>query len=288
MYNQLMVNPAYAGSKNDVSLNIFDKKQWNDYTGAPSIQFLSVHAPFSYQRIGIGLWFLNESVGTQKNFSATAAYSYKINFSKGILSFGLSTGLRSQKIDLSSRNIKDPNDPLLQTTHSRISADFGTGIYYQSSKFYIGISATHLFPTQHFNNSPFTPNMRSHYYFIASRKFTLTDNITIIPSCLLKYVGPAPLQLDLTTHIKYKEALWTGMSYRTSDALSFQAGFALDQIIKAMTEKIKIGYAYDISLGGLSGYNSGTHEIMLIYDFSIHKSSMSIKKQKSTVSPLLF
>jgi len=52
MYNTLVVNPAYAGSRGLLSLNGLHRSQWIGVDGAPTTQTLSLHSPVG-KKVGL-------------------------------------------------------------------------------------------------------------------------------------------------------------------------------------------------------------------------------------------
>src|SRR6187455_1944188 len=63
MYNGLAINPAYAGSKDYLSLTAVYRKQWADFPGAPETQTFSAHGPLSQGQMGLGFLFVNDKTG---------------------------------------------------------------------------------------------------------------------------------------------------------------------------------------------------------------------------------
>jgi type IX secretion system PorP/SprF family membrane protein len=90
--------------------------------------------------------------------------------------------------------------------------------------------------------------------------FNLNDNFKFKPSVLLKYVESAPLEADINAHFLYRDQLWLGASYRTNDAITAMIEYQTNT-------RWRIGYAYDFTTSTMRNYSSGTHEIMIGYDF---------------------
>ena len=86
----------------------------------------------------------------------------------------------------------------------------------------------------------------------------------IKPSILLKMVSGAPIQADLNTNVWLKNILGFGASYRTGESV---LGMAEVQV----TPQLRVGYAYDYTLSNLGRFNSGSHEIMILFDISKNK-----------------
>ena len=81
--------------------------------------------------------------------------------------------------------------------------------------------------------------------------------IAIEPSGLLRYMFNAPLSFDINTRVIYNHQIWAGASYRYMDAIALLVGFERGFF--------GLGYSYDINTSALSSYNSGSHEVVLIF-----------------------
>ncbi|MCU0429481.1 MAG: type IX secretion system membrane protein PorP/SprF [Cytophagaceae bacterium] len=284
MFNGLLINPAMAGSKDAISGAIYHRSQWSQADEAPTYQSFSVHAPFSYQRIGIGFIFLKEKVFETSIQTLGLSASYKINVRKGWMSFGLQGGLRRFQQQFNDLQIKDADDPVLSDQRTGTTPDLGSGVFYQNKKWYAGLSTQHLLPWQPAAGF----QLRPHLYGTLARKFKLSPTLTLIPSTLLKWVNGSVVQADISTHIKFKEVAWGGISWRSSEALAWQMGLALEGIFPTMHQSVKIGYAYDAHTGMLASRLGNSHELMLIWDLKIPEKISAIRKRVPSVSPLFF
>ena len=54
MFNQLVINPAYAGSRDAISSVIDLRQQWLSMPGAPTTANISAHSPLKMENIGVG------------------------------------------------------------------------------------------------------------------------------------------------------------------------------------------------------------------------------------------
>ena len=58
MFNEMFINPAYAGSREHIALTALYRNQWVGIEGAPKTQTFSVHAPLRNEKIGLGFSIL--------------------------------------------------------------------------------------------------------------------------------------------------------------------------------------------------------------------------------------
>ena len=85
------------------------------------------------------------------------------------------------------------------------------------------------------------------------------------PTALVKYTKGSPLSYDTTLSFLFNEKFWIGASYRFDDSVGALVDFQI-------TKQMRLGYAYDYPVSEIRPYTSGSHEIMLIFDFKFDKS----------------
>ena len=87
---------------------------------------------------------------------------------------------------------------------------------------------------------------------------------------MLRVIKNAPVAASLNAMFGFKEKFWVGGMFRLGDAYGILTQFNV-------TQKIQIGYSYDLTVSDLNVFNNGTHEIMFHYNLDIgeHKKSPS-------------
>ena len=265
MFNKLVVNPAYAGTQPYMSSTLFTRKQWVGFNGAPLTVSASLHGPLKNKRAGLGLIINNDHIGVTNQTDLYGSYSYQLPLPSGTLSMGLSGGISFFKSNLSDLKVWDPNDQVYQVNSLTDQLpNFGAGLYYYSTKLYLGLSVPQLLS---YDADKGLGAKRSsmhhpvpHYYFIAGGIIGNSEDIKFKPSCMVKYVQGAPVQFDVNMNVLFNEIVWVGASYRYKDAVSLIFEYQLSR-------KLKLGYAYDYPVSNLSTVTTGTHEIMMGFDF---------------------
>jgi len=92
--------------------------------------------------------------------------------------------------------------------------------------------------------------------------FEVNSGLQIKPAFLIKYATVLPTTFDISTTVFIENKVEVGTSYRYKESLGFLAAFFVN-------DNFRIGYAYDYSLGALSNFNKGSHEIMLLFDIPV-------------------
>ena len=273
MFNKLVLNPAYAGTRETISATIVGRRQWVGIDGGPETATFTVHGPLRNRKVGLGLYVYTDQLGPLVSYGIMTNYSYIIQVGqKGKLSFGLQAGIKHTDIDWNLVSMPDGND-LIQSSQvkKKLVPDVNFGLYYYTDIFYVGLSSKHLieedFIIVETPDKDVYATLLRHFYGMAGVAIPLGDRLVLKPSTLVKYVKNAPLQVDLNLNLLINKVLWVGVSYRTERTAVFLAELVVSQ-------KLRIGYSYDVFLNELRQYNKGSHEIMLGYDFPLFKNRM--------------
>ncbi len=270
MFNQIGINPAFAGTRDVLSANLFYRNQWTGFPGAPTTEVFNMHSPLRGDHVSVGLQIVGDQIGPVGTTSILTTYAYKIKTRKGHLSFGLSAGVIDHVIDYSKIEYKDQTDPYANLgSVAKIVPTFDVGIYYYTKSFYVGYSITHI------NQPPYgsikdsatgTVNalIKANQFFTLGKAWQLNENLVFRPSVLVKAVTGLPWSIDLDAGFLIRNALWLSTTLRSSGAIAFIVQYSI-------SSRLKIGYAYDLTISDLSSYARSSHELYLGYDLNLYK-----------------
>jgi type IX secretion system PorP/SprF family membrane protein len=286
MFNSLSVNPAYAGYKEEWFIQSGLRNQWVGIDGAPKTGSLSVDGIIDPEnkKMGIGLQLTCDKLGPQSSVSGYLNYSYRLQldaFDTQRLSFGLGVGITNYSLDGSVLNSVTKNDPSIPVSQfSNFVPDARVGVYYNTSKFYAGLSLTDLFSggiTSNFVdvNAISYDNIKRkrNLYLILGTLHNLNEELKIRPSLLVKEDFKGPTSVDINTMFIFKDKFWIGASYRTGLKIKSEQ-YSQGQILSTLnsmsgvvqffvTDNLRVGYSYDYSLNGLKNEQSGAHELTI-------------------------
>ncbi len=268
MDNTLMINPAYAGSRDALTVTALQRMQWVSFKGAPVTQTVTLHAPLRDEHLGLGFSVENDKIGPTNNTSMFLDFAYIMKLTdKSKLSLGINGGITVFQANLANLQVDQANDPTFQNNiNNHVSPNFGFGAYYYRERFYAGVSVPNLLQNQYsvVDNPDGTIEPGSeqrHYYLIAGSVLHLADNLDFKPTTLIKVTAAAPAEIDLTASFIIMKKLLLGVMFRSGDAFGALVGINI-------TDQLHIGYSYDFSYGlATPTYNQGSHEIVLRYDF---------------------
>ena len=284
MWNTLAINPAYAGSREVFSTIAVGREQWTGFEGAPSTQNLSLHTPLLYPSVALGFTVINDNIGPTNNTGVWGDFAYRFNTTENAkLSLALRGGASLQTADLADVEGVDPDDPAFnKNVETSLVPNFGFGAYYYSDLGYVGLSIPRLLNNEENNgNNPGSINdaqdeTQRHYYLTAGYVFSISADSTSLmfkPSVVARAVENGPVNFDVTANFLIKQKLWLGASYRHESSIAGLISFRF-------TDHLRAGYSYDFGTSELQSHHSGTHEIMIGYDF--------FQENVKTMSPRYF
>ena len=259
MFNGLAINPAYAGSQQSMSMTLLTRFQAVGVNGEPNTQTFAAHNSINDQKIGLGLLLMNDKIGVTSQTGGYVSYAYKIKIDDATLSLGLQAGGTMVKANYSELLIDDISDPMFSENLKEFKPNFGTGIYYHSKDFYLGISMPQMLDAG-------TKKIHQLKPFIVSSGviFRLSPTLLLKPNLLMRVVDKRLVEFNLNANLLIHEILWLGMSYRPSSSLN-----AILEV--QLTDQLRFGYAYEIGINQYRKANSGSHELMLNYQLIFNK-----------------
>lgn len=273
MFNTLEINPAYAGFRDALSITTMFRKQYTGFKTAPQSTFFAVDMPISGKRVGVGIKLLDDKDEITKTLGAQGIYSFKIPTGPySNISLGLQGGVYNFKADYTMVDVIDPNDPSFSEAINSLKLNFGTGVFFNTDKFYVGISSPNLIRNsfnKENNTGAFSElKQQMHVYFNTGYVFALSADLHIKPSVLFRGVAGSPLSYDINTNFWIADMLGLGVSYRNKTAL-------VGIIDLKLIPGLHLGYAYDHVISKYNIISKGSHEVILRYEFSFDRISLS-------------
>ena len=275
--NPLTVNPAYAGSRGAINVAAFYRRQWVGISGAPETMTLAVDVPMSDGKIGLGLNISKDKIGVTKETSIGSNYSYTVDIGGGRLSMGLGAGIIATNTAWSDLTVIDPGDDFfLVDSKVFVVPDFSFGLYFTHKNYFASASIPRLLQYK-FDFEKNKYSFRIHpdqygYLLHTGNLFSLEGNAKFLPSVFLSYYPGDKLIADVNAHFGFFERIWVGASYRTTGSMAGLFQFVI-------SNQLKLAYSYYFDFNKLGSYSTGSHEIMLRYQF-LYKANV--------INPLIF
>ncbi len=295
--NNYIINPAITGIENYTDVKISHRQQWTGIDGAPVTTYVSIQGPIgkkdyktnatsfdvpgenprgrsfvedytaSEPHHGIGAIVVADKTGYLSRWGGYLTYAYHKGLSaRTTLAAGLMAGITSVSLDASKIQwgSLDPSDPAIGIANgeiAKVKPELGAGLWLYGAGYYVGVSVLNIVPakSKFVSNAIYGSDYVPHFFTTAGYKFFLNDDITMLPSVMLQYVKPMPLQLYTNVKLQYQDKCWIGSGYRFGDQLG---GFAAMAGIN-VSNTFNIGYSYDVSTSSLKNYSRNTHEFII-------------------------
>lgn len=253
MFNGLLLNPAYAGSREALDISALYRKQWAGFNGAPSTITFAAHTPLKRKKVNLGLVVQDDRFGISEHLRANAIYAYRFRLLKGSLALGLAGGIESFNDNWAKAQTTQQEDPSFTAqANRRIYAEAGFGMYYASNRFYAGLSAPSVY-SQSFS-------LYKTLVFTAGGLIDASETFKVKPALIVKYIMNSPVHVNLSSTFYWKDVIGVGIGYTVYTS-------ALAYVDIKLTEQFRAGYAYEYNTNALRTYTMGSHECMIRYLF---------------------
>jgi type IX secretion system PorP/SprF family membrane protein len=270
MYNMSVINPAYATAEEGIlNLGGLYRTQWVGLEGAPKTGTFFAHTPIN-EKIEMGVSFTNDNIGdivNENNIFADFAYVLPVGIETKI-SFGVKAGVRMFDTNFNGLQLQSgpaSGDNAFDDNINRAFPNLGIGAFFFTENYYVGLSAPNMLSTKHLENEngiKATGIENVHYFLTGGYVFDINKDLKLKPAFMARGVKGAPLAVDITANVLINEKLEAGLGYRLDDAISALINFRV-------TRDLRIGYAYDYTTTNLGDFNSGSHEIFILFDVDL-------------------
>lgn len=268
MYNMNIINPAYAGSKENLSFGLLYRSQWVGVEGAPTTFSFSGSTPVG-KNVGIGLSVIADRIGPVDEKNAYADFSYTLNLGgEHKLAFGLKAGATFQTIGLLSQispTLPNSGDEAFGADTNNTYLNLGTGLFYYTNKYYVAFSMPNMIKATHldFNGRRYGTETQ-HYFLTGGYVFDLSPSVKFKPFAMVKSALRAPTSVDVSTNFLFNEKFEVGATMRLDDSFGAMVNYAI-------TPSLRVGYAYDRVISDIRFTSQSSHEVILLFDLNFPK-----------------
>jgi type IX secretion system PorP/SprF family membrane protein len=292
IFNNFLLNPAVAGIENYTDVKLGYRSQWTGLEGAPVTAYFTINAPLGsrftqgdattfpaaggenpYSRLytqdyqaaephhGIGFMLVTDKAGPIDQTNIAATYAYHLGLAPRLnLAVGVSAGVNHLYLNTSMITLENPDDQVLRNiNNNQWKPDASVGVWLYSADYYVGVSAQQILPQTQYITTGDQSNLNKtvpHYFATVGYKIYLNDDVSLLPSALIKFIQPQQTSFDINAKLSFRDRFWFGGSYRKDDSFGILAGFNLSSFIN-------ISYSYDATTSALNTVSNGSHEIVL-------------------------
>lgn len=272
LHNGLLINPAYAGTREALSFFVSGRMQWMGIKGAPLSQTASMHTLLKNNKVGLGLSGQFLKYGFSRSTSVYTDYAYHIMLGRGRLSMGLRAGFDMSNTDYTGIVLINPNDPVFTSNDKPyFLPNVGAGFYYSEKNFFMGVSVPSFL--SYAKNSAGKVNFDTFTGFdvlmTAGALLSFSPAFRFKPSVFVDYPldKTGSIRFDVNGNFIFFDFLWLGASWRTYEEV------AVGILQLQVTPQMMFGYSYDYPAGKMSTYSKGSHEIIFRYEFGYRVSA---------------
>jgi type IX secretion system PorP/SprF family membrane protein len=266
-FNQMIINPAYAGARDGLSAILATRQQWSGFSGAPQTHCLSIHGPILKKNLGVGLTVVNDIMGPRNVIGAYGNVAYLLKLSNTArLSFGLNAGYNKYQFNFSKIKFQNGEVPSELTQNINPGTlDINGGLFLKMQSFFVGLSATHINTPSVYTfeanvaNGKYTYKLSTHMFLTMGKSFVINENLIFAPTILVKFVNPQ-MTGDVNLNLFIHKKLWLGAFYR----YGYGPGALIQYYI---TNNFRAAYSYDTGLNDARRLGP-SHEVMIGFDFS--------------------
>lgn len=268
MFNGTFYNPALVGRESGFRFSALHRSQWLNYTtsagtsGAPVTQLITAQGRLDSKGIGYGLTIVNDNIGATNNLEINLQGSFQRKINRATLSFGGYVGMYSSSLNYGELIIVNPEPNLPSSgNESQMALDFGAGFLLDHRNFYLGLSTKHLNqPSFDFGDASYANQLKTHNYLLFGYRIRPIGQLRIEPSFLIKSVGVNNFSYNVSVMATHQNKINGGFAYRGEESVSLILGYSL-----LKDNSLKLGYAFDLVVGGLEAKSPTSHELMLRY-----------------------
>jgi type IX secretion system PorP/SprF family membrane protein len=296
--NNYILNPAVSGIENYTEIKLSNRNQWTGINGAPVTSYFSIQTPIGKEDLrtsatsfeipgenprgkrlweeytppdahhGVGFVAMNDKAGYINRWTLNGTYAYHRPLSvKTTLAAGFSAGITSVNLDRSKIEWAslDPNDPAVGISSGelkKLKPEIGAGLWLYSAQYFVGLSVLNIIPgkAQFVTNDKYGTYYTPNYFLTAGYRFSLTDDVMMMPSVMFQYWQPQLGGLHTNVKFQYQDKVWVGGGYRFSDLISGYSAMAGLNI----SNTFNVSYSYEVATTSrLRTYTKNTNEIML-------------------------
>jgi type IX secretion system PorP/SprF family membrane protein len=219
--------------------------------------------------MGLGILVVQDKNGNTKNSEVQAAYAYRIDFGKRILSFGLQAGIINFRVDNNELNPFDPNDPTFLQNQNITKPSFGAGIILSDERFFLGLSIPRMLKVRDNYEEFQTDLYNQHFYSTAAYVFFLSERVRLKPSALVKGLKGAPLSIDGNLSLNLDEKYTAGVFTRNLNTYGLLLQFRF-------AKSFRFGYTFEVPANNSVGTRFTTHEVCLGLNMALFKTQEDI------------
>ncbi len=256
LLNPALINPAWAGLNNEVTLVVAYRTQWVGLEGQPETLYFNAGTSLLDNRAGAALLVLNDRIGNATNQEMSVQFAYKLRFETVTFAFGMQAGVQAFDTDHAALNILDAGDNAFRSTERGSRMNIGAGMVLKSDRFFIGVSVPRLMPSTFRISGQRFRLYNQHFYVAGGYVHFVNEHLRFRPSVVFRGVKGAPVSVDFFAEVNVNAMHTVGVFTRNLNSY----GVLLQTMVR---ERFRFGYVYEMPASSSAASAFNTHEIVL-------------------------
>lgn len=259
-YSLNLINPAFAGQKNNTELLINSKMQWVGIKDAPRTSTFSLNIPFK-SGLGVGFSVINDKISVFNQTKVALDFSYKVKLTNDHdLQFGLKALGNIYSGDINTIKTEDQNDVFFAESVNKFSPNFTIGGAIVHENYYTHLSINNLLTDDRYESVKNSKNTnRFNVSLGGGYTFELNNSLKLTPSTLVRIEEGTPMSFDVNGTLEINDKHNVGLSYFWNNSIQLNG-------LASVSNWIKLGYGYRLYINNLSSEQSGTHEFIALFN----------------------
>lgn len=290
MSNAYLVNPATAGERKMLDVNMSFRQQWLGSQYAPRTFYLSgtsrvfdkesakaTTLPTSKDYSedakkgklthAVGAIVLRDQFGAFSYTQAGASYNVHVPLSRTWrFSAAVKGSMKNWVYDPTKAQIGTVTDPTLEAFAASAQAfndwipSVDVGLYAYSRYLFFSYATDQLTGGQlQFENTPVSPALQMTHYGMVGGRIALSQSTHLVPSTMIKYTGASPASMDFNLKLDVQDRYFAAIGYRWNSDIILTAAVFLNDIVK-------VGYSFDYPITNIRSIGAGSHEVFLGFE----------------------
>ena len=300
--NAPIINPAFTGIENNISVVSGFRRQWSAVDFAPTSYYagftgtisalkskfsdgrtLRLSLPRFYNKLqnevgafdhGVGFFLAGDHLGPFHQYNAYFNYAFIYNISKQYkVAVGLSSQVNFQRfgdhnVALYSPGLDQVYQRYLGNQQNQLEASLNLGVSLIGKSLFMGYA---LHQALNYISNDFNTDLDPDlfHYFTGGFNLKWNQQYTFQPAVNIGYANAQNYSINFSGRVKFRQLLWGGLGYRWNESFAVLLGFLL-------RDGVNVGYSYDFPFNDLGVQTGGNHELTLRLSFYSDKISGNV------------
>lgn len=266
--NPILISPAAAGFNENHQIHMNVRSQWTGFPESPKSYGIGYNGPIG-KTLGLGVGVMSENLGNMTNTRLQLNYAFRYELKNVKFAAGFSTEFLTKRVaeSVMQSPLYDQDDDIIQNAvdgNKVFDASLGAFATFKKNTF-VGVTFPNLVVAKigEIETGQNEGSLFKYSIITFGHEFEVEPyNFKLKPSVLVYNIKDKPLQIDFNMLGSFiNDKLMAGVSVRAG------TGGATGILLGTNVDVFKLYYSYDLTFQKFQKYNSGSHELTLLFSF---------------------